>query len=93
MKKFCTDIKKENYVPKFKVGQRIKYIGHLDIVKFLHKKDNIFTIDEVINYDNVSGFFPQCLPLKYFQREDNNECRYLIGGRFNVSESELLNIK
>ena len=85
-------MEKKNFIPKFKIGQRIRYIGKTKIVEFLHKKNNIFTIDEIINYNNVEGYFPQCVPLKYSFRNNSNECHYLIGGRWNVSESELISI-
>ena len=84
-------MEKKNFIPKFKIGQRIRYIGKTKIVEFLHKKNNIFTIDEIINYNNVEGYFPQCVPLKY-SFHNSNECHYLIGGRWNVTESELISI-
>lgn len=85
-------MEKKNFIPKFKIGQRVKYIGKTNIVKFLHKKNNIFSIDEIINWNNVEGYFPQCVPLKYSFRDNANECHYLIGGRWDVSESELSSI-
>ena len=32
---------------------------------------------------------PQTVPLKWSPSRNYNECRYLIGGRWNVTESEL----
>lgn len=81
---------KANYPEKFKVGQKVRYIGSTKIVEFLKKSDNIFTIDEVINYNDVHGWYPQCVELKWSASRDEGECRYLIGGRWNVSESELV---
>ena len=86
-------IEKENYVEKFKLRQKVKYIGDLDLAGFMHKKKNIFTIDEVINYNDVKGYFPQTLSLKDTPYEDKGECRYLIGGRWSITESELESIK
>jgi hypothetical protein len=80
---------KENYTPKFKLSQKVRYVGPLDIVEFMRKKNNIFTIDEIINYNDVKGYYPQSVPLKFSYMTDNGECRYLIGGRWNVTESDL----
>jgi len=83
---------KQNYIPKFKLKQKVKYIGSNGLFEFDKrngKKKNEYTIDEIINYNEVRGYFPQSVPLKYSGREDKGECRYLIGGRWSVTESDL----
>ena len=32
-------MEKKNFITKFKIGQRVRYIGKTDIVKFLNKSD------------------------------------------------------
>lgn len=86
---------KQNYIEKFKVGQRVRYVGSdkKSFLEFLHKKDtkkgNVFVIDEVINYNDVHGWYPQTLNLKWCSSMDNDECRYLLDGRWSITESDL----
>ena len=85
---------KQNYIPMFKLGQKVKYIGASNLFEFDKrngKKRNVYTIDEVINYNNVEGYFPQSVPLKFGGGAIGNksECHYIIGGRWRVTESDL----
>ena len=85
---------KQNYIPKFKLSQKVKHIGSSNLFEFdkRHgKKKNEYTIDEVINYNDIEGYFPQSVPLKYGGGGigDIGECHYIIGGRWEVTESEL----
>ena len=85
---------KPNYIEKFKVGQKVRYVGpdKKSFLQFIHlkdtKKDNVFYIDAVINYNNVHGYFPRLCPLKW-SFDDEGECRYLLDGRWSVTESDL----
>lgn len=86
---------KQNYIEKFKVGQRVRYVGpdKKSFLEFLHKKDskkdNVFVIGEVINYNGVHGWYPQTVNLKLSSFDDKGECRYLLDGRWSVTESDL----
>lgn len=84
---------KEDYIPKFKLGQAVKYIGNGNLLEFSKKKKNVFYIDEIINYNTTKGYFPQMLPIKSCYIEDKGECYYLIDERWQVPESDLEAIK
>lgn len=89
---------KLNYIPKFKLNQKVKHIGKSNLFEFDKrngKKKNEYTIEEVINYNDVKGYFPQSVPLKFRGGAigDKGECHYIIGGRWEVTESDLEAIK
>lgn len=89
---------KQNYTPKFKLNQKVKHIGMSSLFEFDKrngKKKNEYTIDEVINYNDVKGYFHQSVPLKFSGGAigDKGECHYIIGGRWEVTESDLEAIK
>ena len=86
-------VEKEDYIPKFKLGQRVKYIGSVDLSRFSRSKDGSFSIDEIINYNTVKGYYPQSCPIKDSWRGDDGTCQYIIGGRWHVFEKELEEIK
>ena len=86
---------KQNYVEKFKVGQKVRYVGSdkKSFLGFLHlkdnKKENVFIIGEIINYNDAHGWYPQTIELRRCPSEDEGECRYLIDGRWSITESNL----
>lgn len=92
---------KQNYVPKFKLGQVVKYVGDNKLFEFdkrIGKRKNEYAVGEVINYNDVTGYFPQSVPLKFGGGTigDKGECHYIIGFRdhlWEVTESELEPIK
>ena len=76
------------------LGQKVKHIGKYSVFEFdkrRGKKKNEYTIDEVINYNDIEGYFPQSVPLKFGGGGigDIGECHYIIGCRWEVTESEL----
>ena len=80
---------KEDYIPKFKLGQKVKYVGNIDLPNKTGRKLIYTTIDEIINYNTVKGYFPQARPIKEDWRGDDGCCQYIIGDKWHVYEKDL----